>query len=240
MSKCPRCTSRKGKRRCPALKGAEICPRCCAEERLKTIQCPESCVYLRPGEYYQLQRRRERAFSRGREFIEWSKKLSARRPVVDFLYDFQADVFFFCREQGPVRDAPLADALEDLASSLSKIYVPRPGVHPVRQFLSTRLQDAKRYPERPDLGAEDRVKALRTLAGAIRSLGDTKQGGAQARRPPGDGTCRYWEVLVSFFGNLDFEADLQYSPYDSMEPQEPQERQEPTERRSAGGLILPP
>jgi len=59
MAKCPRCSSRKGKRRCPALE-VEICAQCCAEGRLTTIACPQTCEYL-ASELYQHERRKVRA-----------------------------------------------------------------------------------------------------------------------------------------------------------------------------------
>jgi hypothetical protein len=43
--KCVKCGARKGKRACPALKG-DICPQCCGEHRLKTIECPPDCAWL--------------------------------------------------------------------------------------------------------------------------------------------------------------------------------------------------
>src|SRR5689334_19423197 len=43
--KCVHCGQRRGKRRCPALSG-DICPQCCGEHRLKTIDCPSTCEFL--------------------------------------------------------------------------------------------------------------------------------------------------------------------------------------------------
>src|SRR5688572_30303461 len=73
MARCPRCESRKAKRSCPALR-VDICPVCCAEGRLNTIACPTDCVYL-GAEFYQQKRRREKAMSRGRGFVETLEKL---------------------------------------------------------------------------------------------------------------------------------------------------------------------
>jgi hypothetical protein len=42
MAKCPKCSTRKAKRSCPGI-GGEICPSCCAENRLKSIPCPQDC-----------------------------------------------------------------------------------------------------------------------------------------------------------------------------------------------------
>ena len=42
---CPVCEKRKGKRFCPA-KAAQICTRCCGQNREVTIDCPFDCPYL--------------------------------------------------------------------------------------------------------------------------------------------------------------------------------------------------
>ena len=42
---CPVCEKRKGKRFCPA-KSANICARCCGQNREVTIDCPLECPYL--------------------------------------------------------------------------------------------------------------------------------------------------------------------------------------------------
>jgi hypothetical protein len=90
MSKCARCGARKGKRSCPAL-GASICPVCCAEERLETIPCPRDCPHL-ASEYYQHRRRRERAFSRGRDFVTWNAKHFPQEIAREFAFKLQADI----------------------------------------------------------------------------------------------------------------------------------------------------
>lgn len=42
---CPLCSTRPGKRRCPAL-NQTICAVCCGTKRLVEIRCPDDCVYL--------------------------------------------------------------------------------------------------------------------------------------------------------------------------------------------------
>src|SRR2546422_1642643 len=48
MAVCPLCSSRKGKRACPALR-TSICSACCGEKRIVEIACPSDCVYLAQG-----------------------------------------------------------------------------------------------------------------------------------------------------------------------------------------------
>lgn len=42
---CPLCSTRKGRRACPAL-GRQICALCCGTKRIVEIQCPADCPYL--------------------------------------------------------------------------------------------------------------------------------------------------------------------------------------------------
>lgn len=56
MAICPKCSTRKAKRECPALAQA-ICPVCCAKSRMIELACPESCVYLKEARKSTAQRR---------------------------------------------------------------------------------------------------------------------------------------------------------------------------------------
>lgn len=236
MAKCPRCSTRKGKRHCPAL-GVMICAPCCAGERLQTIPCPQDCPHLQ-SEIYQAQRRRERAASHGRDFLERQQKLFAAPAMRSFAMMLQADIYFHAREtKRPVDDETLVAVLESLQRSFGAIYIPATTAHSLLGFLVERLKDTSRYPESKDLSAADRSRTLNALVESIRS-----------RASPG--SRRHHEDVSSFFDELDFEADLDYSPHDA-------ERNAAGERspfhhdpalldpdfesrhRSPGGLILP-
>lgn len=59
---CPLCSSRRGRRSCPAL-GESICSACCGAKRRTQIACPPDCVYLESATAHPpavVQRRRER------------------------------------------------------------------------------------------------------------------------------------------------------------------------------------
>lgn len=221
MAKCPKCSTRKGKRSCPGL-GTEICALCCAENRLKTIRCPQDCPHLR-GEIYQHDRRKARALSEGKRFMERQEKLFPEKVAREFAFRLQADIYFFCREHGAVDDGIMAECLENLESFLSKIFVPPAAPHPLARFLIERLGDEKRYGSLPGLTAEDRRRAIKALAVHARSLA----------RKGGRILC---EEISDFFDPLDFEADLDYSPGDSGTAKDGDEPM----ARSPGGLILPP
>lgn len=221
MAKCPKCSSRKGKRLCPAL-GVEICPICCGEGRLNTIPCPRSCEYLQ-GELYQLRRRKERAASRGREFLDSIRSLFPRQELADFAFKLQADAYYFLRRERPADDATVAQAFEHLCGVLGPVYVPSSSPHPLARFLEERLQDAARYGGGGSLGTKDRIRVCRDLARHVGSLG-------------GAGSFHYQERVAGYFDALDFEADLDYSPRDS-EGRSPGGDDSP---RTASGLVLPP
>ena len=55
MPKCPLCSQRPAKRRCPA-KGQLICPVCCGTKREVEIDCPSDCRYLQTGRAYEWER----------------------------------------------------------------------------------------------------------------------------------------------------------------------------------------
>jgi hypothetical protein len=220
MAKCPKCSSRKAKRSCPAL-GTEICPICCGEGRLKTIACPESCSYLQ-SELYQHRRRKERAASRGRDFLESTRSLFPREELVDFAFKLQADVYYFLRNERKADDATVSRAFGHLCGVLGPVYVPSSSAHPLDRFLEERLADTSRYPESPDLTKADRVRVCRDLGRHVASLG-------------GEGSYRYDELLGSFFDSLDFEADLDYSPMDAQE----RSPGGTNPQQTASGLVLP-
>ena len=199
MAKCHQCQSRKGKRHCPALE-KEICPVCCAEGRLNTISCPITCPFL-SAEHYQQRRRQERARSRGKGFIRLLEDLFPDPAERSFAFNLQADAYYFL-SSSPADDASVARAFESVRNASSTIVVPVPGSDSLARFLLERLADPERYPARPGLDSKVRARILEKLIAHVGSLG-------------GEGSHRYEELLSSFFGALDFEADLDYSPSDS-------------------------
>jgi hypothetical protein len=61
MVKCWFCKTKKGKRYCAPIDNV-LCPTCCGENRLKSIDCIEECKYLE-GLAYQKNRTEEKEFS---------------------------------------------------------------------------------------------------------------------------------------------------------------------------------
>jgi hypothetical protein len=221
MAKCPKCSSRKGKRFCPAL-AAEICPQCCGEHRLVSIPCPQDCPHL-SSEFYQQKRRHERAASQGKRFVENLHRLFAPGARRQFAFSLQADIYYYMKRYGVLEDSAVAQALERLKGLHAKIFVPGATPHPLTLFLEEQCRNAARYPQGAGFTQRDLALSLETLAKHILSL-------------DGAGGHRYQAEIGDFFGCLDFEADLDYEPLESPAFAEAQA----TLRRSAGGLILPP
>lgn len=251
MPLCPRCASRKAKRFCPALE-REICSLCCAEERLRTIACPQDCPHL-GSELYQQRRRKERAHSQGKAFLEHFQRLFSTEATRELAFCLATDIYFFGRDTSqrpgslprapvdPVQDAIVVRALRALPSALRGVIVPQEEAQGLFDFLLERLGDARRYGALP-LDAEHRDRALLRLAEAI-------------EKESAPSSARYWSLLASFFDELDVEADLDYSPDDGKEERsmsgdarlgrgaphapEPPHLGEGPDRRSRGGIILP-
>lgn len=83
MAACPKCSTRKARRECPAL-AQHICSVCCAELRMIELACPEHCQYLREARTTTLDRRTEKLvehlMSRGLEnMLETLKRFE---PVI--------------------------------------------------------------------------------------------------------------------------------------------------------------
>ena len=55
MATCPLCSTRSGKRYCPA-KDVQICSVCCGSKREIEIDCPSSCTYLRASRAYEAEK----------------------------------------------------------------------------------------------------------------------------------------------------------------------------------------
>lgn len=230
MAKCPRCSQRKGKRPCPAL-GISLCPQCCAAGRLSVIACPATCEFL-AGEVYQHARRKDLAVSRGRALLASNESLSGP-GLQEIAFRLEADLYYFQKKQGPLSDTALEESLATVRAHLAPRRILIAGAtapHPAVEYLLARLSDDRRFPVGSPTWEEDRDRALSFLVSQVRqSVRDAPAA------PPGEPTTHHFGLLESFFGALDFEADLNYSPDDPRPGEEPISGGE----RAPGGLILP-
>lgn len=76
MAVCVLCRQRKGKRFCPAVYNI-ICPNCCGTHRLKKLNCPSSCPYLRQAKALEMAQREAEWAQKGSERAEIEQRLTA-------------------------------------------------------------------------------------------------------------------------------------------------------------------
>lgn len=228
MAKCPKCSSRKGKRPCPAL-GEPICSVCCGEHRLRTIPCPQDCPHLE-SEFYQQTRRRERAAARGRAFMQHLEEAFPQGSRRELAFLLQADIYHFGKHGDGasgaiVSNAAMLEALEQLETSSGPIVIPPTGGHPLGPHLAKCLEHGAPYARvLQGMDRRDLESTFATLRRRVQGLG----------APEG---AEYQQELARFFDELDFEADLDYDPSEAERPQNPDGPREPP--RTEGGLILP-
>ena len=231
MAKCPKCERRKGKRYCPALE-TEICPPCCATYRLGEIACPPDCPHL-ASEHYQHKRRHEKAATRGKAFVAGLTRLFSADRLRQFAFMLQADLYYYMRERGRIDDATIASTLLHLKNRLGRVVIPERTPHELAGFLHRRLADPS-YPRSPTFTREDAQSALETLERHIRSRHLRGHG---EDSPPRYG---FHDELRGYFDALDFEADLDYDPAETLVEFDGASYPRREEKRSEGGLILPP
>ena len=126
MSKCAYCHQRKGKRSCPALDGT-ICSQCCGSQRLTSISCPTSCVFLETNDDYQQKRAagrfelERRIFYR--ELLDWSGE-----RATEIFYVFEALAFRYFQDRRDAQDAEVLEGIQSLRRSYSLIEIPETGI----------------------------------------------------------------------------------------------------------------
>jgi hypothetical protein len=229
MEKCPKCGQRRGKRFCPAL-DTLICPQCCAEHRLNTIRCPEDCPHLQK-EFYQLARREERARTRGKPFLDTLQRLFLTEPSRRFAYHLHSDAFWWMRKSRPLTNEALLVAFERLRELLGAVFVPAERPSPLADFLHALVRQSPRHREleSPQFSESHRHRAVEVLCRHVRGLAPAE-------------SLSYYELIFSHFGELDFEADLGYSPAEEIDLKalDPAGKGGvPGFRESRSGLILP-
>ncbi len=197
MAKCPKCSSRKGKRQCPAL-DADICSTCCGKHRLKDIDCPEDCVYL-GREGYHRERRMEKSRSGGRQFLKLMNEAVSDERQWSFAFRLFVEVYAYNQRSVALTDGELLSVLQRLRGLLGKIYLPGPSPHPLTVRLEEQCSVDRDLSTGAGLSAENRVRVLKRLEGVIGS-------------GPGDDTRRFSDVLHGFFGPLKLKDDLGYDP----------------------------
>jgi len=73
---CVLCRQRKGKRFCPVVYNV-ICPICCGTHRLKKLNCPSHCPYLRQAKTIEMAQKEAQWAQRGSQRTEVEQRLTA-------------------------------------------------------------------------------------------------------------------------------------------------------------------
>ena len=228
MAKCIHCGQRKGKRLCPALEGF-ICAQCCATHRLQDIQCPPDCTYLQ-SEFYQQGRRNQKARAKGKRFIETVENNFRSEAARGFAFMVQADIYWWCSRQGKLPNLAIAESMEAACSGLEKIPVVQDSDKPLADFLGKLLSTSSRYEAQRtgDFNEDSQRNVLERLSSIAR-----KHGG---KEDPGK-CSSFLEVANSYFDELDFEADLDYSPLEELDNKNETGAEEEDEQDS--DIIIP-
>lgn len=108
MAKCVSCTSRKGKRSCPAL-GSVICSQCCGTKREKEIDCPEDCFYLGKSKQYFTERQEAKQISDFER--EMNNLVGDEDRHLDILQNIEFVIHKIYAEHGNITDRNVETAL---------------------------------------------------------------------------------------------------------------------------------
>ena len=133
---CAHCHKRRGNRRCPAL-GGPICSRCCGENRLVRIACPEACPHLVRHETFQ----REKQRTRYREaWIAHHTDLRRREEVLRAALTVEYVLAQAIVQTERATDADVVQALEEVADYVSPLELIRRSLSTLGKFVWQRLE----------------------------------------------------------------------------------------------------
>ncbi len=147
MSKCIYCHERKGKRPCPALRGA-ICSQCCGTHRVVRIACHSDCVYLDANVDYQQKRVGDQFEQERRAFYKELLEQSGDKAA-EIFYFLEAVTFKHFQARSDAQDGDVIAAIQSLRRSFSPIHVPEGMTHPFTEALKKEYQ-AFMEGEKPD------------------------------------------------------------------------------------------
>ena len=209
MAKCVHCGQKKGKRYCPALED-DICAQCCATHRLETIQCPADCVHLQ-SEFYQQGRRNQKAQSAGKKFLYRTSSSFHSEEAQSFAFMVQADLYWWCARHGGLANQEIARTLKTTAADPDG---PTGDENDLAGFIRKMLSRSQRYSnlEKNGFDQEQKKKVIEALASCAQN---------HVAGEPGKESQSYLQELSDYFDQLDFEADLDYSPTEELAKETP-------------------
>ncbi len=227
MAKCVHCGQKKGKRHCPALEDG-ICAQCCATHRLATIQCPTDCVHLQ-SEFYQQGRRSQKAQSAGKKFLDRTSASFHSEQAQSFAFMVQADLYWWCSRHGGLANQEIARILKTTSAG------PDCSTEDEKDpagFIRKILSRSQRYStlEKNGFEPEQKKKVLETLVSCVQN---------HASGDSGKESQSFLRELSDYFDQLDFEADLDYSPLEELAKETPPTSGEEDQPAAESDLTLP-
>ena len=227
MAKCVHCGQKKGKRHCPALEDG-ICAQCCATHRLATIQCPADCVHLQ-SEFYQQGRRSQKAQSAGKKFLDRTSASFHSEEAQSFAFMVQADLYWWCSRHGGLANQEIAGILKTTAADPDS---PTGDENDLAGFIRKMLSRSQRYSnlEKNGFDQEQKKKVIEALASCARNHADGESGKESQS---------YLQELSDYFDQLDFEADLDYSPPEELAEETPPTGGEEDQSAEERDLTIP-
>jgi len=109
MAKCVSCSTKKGKRNCPALNSL-ICSHCCGTKKKVKINCPDDCYYLKSSLQYDI----DKKYSHQIRFFENEMKSVVEKDdaYIHILQDIEMAIYRHYQERRTINDRDVETALE--------------------------------------------------------------------------------------------------------------------------------
>lgn len=111
MAKCASCSTKKGKRNCPAL-GALICPQCCGTKRQRELDCSADCFFLGKSKEYFTDRQESERLSHFER--EMKSVIGNEDALEDLLQNIEYAIHRIYRDRRAITDRHVETALEYL------------------------------------------------------------------------------------------------------------------------------
>lgn len=111
LAVCALCRQRKGKRFCPVIYNV-ICPTCCGSHRLKKLNCPSDCPYLRQARALEMTKKEAEWAQRGAERAEIEQRLTA--------FAIEEAISSFAAEHPDLTDSEAISALQAVQDAVER------------------------------------------------------------------------------------------------------------------------
>ena len=141
----------------------------------------------------------------------------------------QADLYWWCSRHGGLANQEIARTLKTTAADPGG---PTGDENDLAGFIRKLLSRSQRYSNLEKNGFEPEQK--KKVLGALASCAQNHTAGE-----PGKESQSYLQELSDYFDQLDFEADLDYSPLEELAEETPPTSGEEDQSAEESGLTLP-